>query len=97
MRIINEKIERAFLAREKKSAPKRDYVNGYYMEHGATISTDGERLWSYNTPIAKWDGGRVIMDARRYSNTTSRQQSDLRQLARELGVELVEIMENVER
>ena len=33
--------------------------------------SDGVRLWSYNTVIAQWDGGRLIVNATKYSSTTS--------------------------
>lgn len=81
MRKINEKVAGAFL--DKRSAK------------GASISTDGATLWSYNTRIAKWDGGRVILNARKYSRTTSTQQNDFRACARARGVEVVEVLENL--
>jgi hypothetical protein len=33
--------------------------------------SDGVRLWSYNTVIAQWDGDRLIVNATKYSSTTS--------------------------
>ena len=33
--------------------------------------SDGFRLWSYNTVIAQWDGDRLIVNATKYSMTTS--------------------------
>lgn len=33
--------------------------------------SDGERLWCYNTVIAQWDGDRLIVNATKYSSTTS--------------------------
>ena len=81
MRKINEKVAGAFL--EKKSAK------------GASISTDGATLWSYATRIAKWDGGRVIMDARKYSATTTRQQNDMLECARRRGIEVECVARNM--
>ena len=95
MRIINEKVCGEFLEKRTAKSPVRDYANGYYMERGSSISTDGRTLWSYNTPIAKWAGDKVIMDGRRYSNTTSRQQADLRTMCGRLGVILEEKAEAI--
>ena len=81
MRKINEKVAGAFL--DKRSAK------------GASISTDGATLWSYSTRIAKWDGGRVIMDARKYSRTTSTQQNDLVACARARGIEVECVARNM--
>lgn len=81
MRKINEKVAGAFL--DKRSAK------------GASISTDGATLWSYTTRIAKWDGARVVLNAQKYSRTTSQQQNDFRTCARARGVEVVEVLENL--
>lgn len=49
----------------------------YFMDKEKHISStgnfhsDGVRLWSYNTVIAQWDGGRLIVNATKYSSTTS--------------------------
>ena len=77
-RLQNEKVINAFLDHQKAQSPKRSYVNGYYMDRGSSISTDGETLYSYNTPIAKWDGCKVLVDMTKYSMTTTMQQYDLR-------------------
>ena len=81
MRKINEKVAGAFL--DKRSAK------------GASISTDGATLWSYATRIAKWDGARVIVDARKYSATTTRQQNDLLECARRRGIEVECVARNM--
>lgn len=77
MRVQNERVIEKFLKREQGTSPKRNYANGYYMRHGASISTDGTTLYSYSTPIARWVGDTVEYTERKYSNTTTRQQSDL--------------------
>ena len=95
MRVQNEKVGGAFLKKKTATSGERDIADGYYMKRGASISTDGAILWSYWTPLAKWDGDRVKMDARKYSLTTTLQQSDLRQLCKREGVELVEVMGDI--
>lgn len=77
MRVQNEKVISAFLRREKATSGERDIPDGYYMRRGASISTDGTTLYSYWTPLARWDGDRVLVNRKKYSNTTTRQQQDL--------------------
>ena len=86
-----EQVIAKFISRETATAKKRDIVNVYYMRKGASISTDGSTLWSYWTPIAKWDGGKVVMDGRKFSVTTSKQQGKLRYMLHVAGIETMEL------
>ena len=51
----------------------------YFMDKEKHVSStrnfhsDGVRLWSYRTVIAQWDGDRLIVNASKYSPTTSGQ------------------------
>ena len=57
----------------------------------ATCSTDGEKILSYSTLIAKWIGDkRMWLSSKSYSRTTSAQQSAIRLFARMNGYELLE-------
>lgn len=80
MRVQNEKIIKAWLDGRKASSPVRDIDTGVFTERGASISTDGEKLYSYWTPIAWREDGGVVVDMRKYSLTTTLQQSDLKQI-----------------
>lgn len=64
------------------------------MQRGASISTDGVILYSYNTPIAKWHGADeadgIAINRRKYSATTSRQQADLLELVKKFGYKWTE-------
>lgn len=93
MRVQNERVIRAWLDGRKATSGVRDIPNGYFMERGASISTDGEKLYSYWTPIAWREDGGVVVDMRKYSLTTTMQQSDLRYILSESGIEYKEITE----
>ena len=86
-------VIKKFLNKEKATSGARDIWTG---GHVASISSNGMTLYSYWTPIATWadDGAggheKVIMDAQKYSSTTSRQQSELRFQAKQAGVILEE-------
>lgn len=55
----NKDVAVAFLQKQKHTSSTRNF------------HSDGVRLWSYNTVIAQWDGGRLIVNATKYSSTTS--------------------------
>ena len=77
MRKINEKIINAWLDGQRVNYP--------------SINTDGIKLYSYWTPLAWYDEkGQVIVNLKHYSNTTSRQQSDLKQILHCRGIEYKE-------
>lgn len=80
MRVQNEKVIKAWLDGRKATSQVRDIADGYYMRKGASISTDGKKLYSYWTPIAWYEDGGVVVDMRKYSMTTTMQQSDLKQI-----------------
>ena len=86
MRAQNEKVIGAFLEHKSATSGVRDIADGYYMRKGASISTDGDKLYSYWTVIAKWDGDKVLVNNEKYSNTTTRQQSDLAIMLARKGV-----------
>lgn len=91
MRAQNEKVIKAFLRGKRASSPKHALMWGGY---GASISTDGVILYSYNTPIARWastdESDGVLINSRKYSSTTSRQQADLLALVKEFGYKTAE-------
>lgn len=80
MRVQNEKIITAWLEGRKATSAVRDIPNGVFVERGASISTDGKKLFSYWTPLAWYEDGVLVVDMRKYSLTTTMQQSDLKQI-----------------
>ena len=87
MRAQNEKVIGAFLEHKSATSGERAIDTGGVIERGASISTDGDKLYSYWTVIAKWDGEKVLVNNTKYSNTTTRQQSDLAIMLARKGVE----------
>ena len=86
-----EQVISAFLRREKAHTPYREApLNGLWAWRGASLTSTGEKLISYETPIAEWRGGKLAINNARYSNTTSKQQSLLRRECERLGVETEE-------
>lgn len=55
----------------------QNFVNGEYGKSFSLLSL-GDRLLSYNTTIAQRIGGVVVVNATRYSVTTSKAQNRLR-------------------
>lgn len=93
MRVQNEKIIKAWLDGRKATSRVRDIANGVFVERGASISTDGKKLFSYWTPIAWREDGGVVVDMRKYSLTTTMQQSDLKQMLAERNINYKAITE----
>ena len=93
MRVQNEKVIRAWLEGRKATSTVRDIPNGVFVERGASISTDGKKLFSYWTPIAWHEDGVLVVDMRKYSLTTTMQQSDLKQMLAERNINYKAITE----
>jgi len=55
-----------------------------------SISTDGERIYSYSTPIVFTGDGGYAFNMRKYSKTTTSQQNSLRMLMHRDGFPIVE-------
>ena len=51
-----------------------------------SIWTDGARIISYNTEIARQNGAEIAINGHKYSVTTSCQQSNLQTLCRQSGL-----------
>lgn len=76
-----------FLKREQAHTPYRDApLNNIWSWRGASLTSDSWRLINYETPIARWRGDTVLIDGRKYSATTSKQQSMLKRECDKLGV-----------
>lgn len=93
MRVQNEYVINRFLEHKNAHSPIRNYVNGYYMVKGSSISTDGHTLYSYSTPIARWQGDTVLVNNTHYSHTTTLQQSDLMYLLSRNKIKTAEMPE----
>lgn len=86
----NEKVIIAFLEGRSAHTPTRDIPNGYYMERGQTLSTDGIELINYWTRMAYKKDNKVYLNVRKYSPTTTKIQGKISFLAHQYGYEVVE-------
>lgn len=86
----NEKVILQFLDKRAGHTPTRDIVNGVYIYKGQTLKTNGLELINYNTIIAFWEDGKVHLNTKKYSSTTSKIQSKIRQLCESKGVDILE-------
>lgn len=62
-------------------------LNGIWSWRGSSLSSTGETLISYETPIARWRGDKVAITDEKYSSTTSRQVSQLKYQCSMAGIE----------
>lgn len=80
----NELVIKNFLAGLKAQTGLRTIYNGVYGYKGRTLSTDGQKLINYNTTIAYTEGNNIYLNVKKYSVTTSKIQSKLRQLVNDM-------------
>jgi len=86
----NEKVILQFFDKKVGHTPTRDIVNGVYVYKGQTLKTNGKNLINYNTIIAFWEDDKLHLDTHKYSSTTSRIQSKIKQIAEMKGVDIIE-------
>ena len=86
----NEKVILQFFDKRAGHTPTRDIVNGVYIYKGQTLKTNGLELINYNTRIAYWRGGKLYLNIKKYSSTTSKIQSKIRRIAEDKGINIVE-------
>jgi hypothetical protein len=91
----NEKVIKKFLEQEKAQTPLRNIVNGYYgyTYKGRTLWTRENELINYNTRIAYIEENTLYINTKKYSSTTSKIQSKLKQLASLTNYDIVEYQE----
>lgn len=87
----NENVIKMFLSGKQAKTSLRNIYCGYYSYKGRTLYTDGNNLINYKTTIATLKDNKLYLNINKYSNTTSRIQSKIRQLATSKGLEIVEI------
>lgn len=86
----NEKVILAFLDGKAAHTPTRNIINGVFTYKGQTLKTDGVELINYSTKIAYKEGGKLFLNVKKYSSTTSHIQSMLKRLANNYNFEIVE-------
>ena len=81
-----------FLKRGQAHTPYRNApLNNVWRWRGASLTSTGDKLISYETPIAEWRDGRVLITPCKYSRTTSKQCGMLRRECKRLNVKTEEM------
>lgn len=89
----NEKVIKKFLEKEQAKTPLRNIVNGYYSYKGRTLWTRENELINYSTRIAYIEDNTLYINIKKYSSTTSKIQSKLKQLASLTSYNIIEYQE----
>lgn len=80
-------VIKQFLKREQAHTPYRNApLNNIWQWRGASLTSTGDKLISYETLIAEWRGGVLAINGAKYSATTSKQQGMLRRECEKLNV-----------
>ena len=87
----NEKVILVFLEGKEAHTPTREvgFYYSVYSYKGQTLRTDGNELINYSTRIAYKKDGKVFLNIKKYSVTTSKIQSKISYLAHQKGFEVV--------
>lgn len=89
----NETVIRCFLEHQMGHTATRNITNGVYTYQGQTLATDGLKLVNYSTVIARHIRANVVeINVKKYSVTTTKIQNKLKQLAKEYGYNVVEVI-----
>lgn len=91
--MTNEKVIKKFLEREQARTSLRTIVNDYYSYKGRTLWTRDNELINYNTRIAYIEDNNLYINVKKYSNTTSRIQNDIKLLGKKYNYNIVEYQE----
>lgn len=76
-----------FLKREEAHTPYRNApLNNVWRWRGASLTSTGDKLISYETVVAEWRDGKVAITPVKYSCTTSKQCGMLRNECNRLNV-----------
>ena len=89
----NETVIRRFLEHQTGHTATRNITDGVYTYQGKTLATDGLKLVNYSTVIARHIRANVVeINVKKYSVTTTKIQNKLKQLAKEYGYDVVEVI-----
>lgn len=87
----NESVIKEFLSGRQAKTPLRNINCGYYSYKGRTLYTEENNLINYKTTIATLKDNVLYLNINKYSATTSKIQTQIKQLAISKGLEIVEI------
>lgn len=89
----NKTVIDAFLEGKAAHTPTRNIINGYYEYKGQTLKSNGLELINYSTRIAYHQNGKLYLNIKKYSTTTSKIQTWIRRLAENKNMQVVEYEE----
>lgn len=89
----NEIVIKKFLEKKQAKTPLRNIINCYYIYKGRTLWTRDNELINYNTRIAYIEDNTLYINVKKYSITTSKIQSKLKQLASLTSYNIIEYKE----
>ena len=92
--MTNENVIKNFLEGKEGKTPKRNICNGIFMYEGRTLQTQDNYLINYSTKIAKLENNTLYLNVDKYSSTTSKIQSKIKQMAMSKGLIIVNVNEN---
>lgn len=77
----NEQVIVRFLEQKEAKTALRNIGYGFYVYKGRTLETDGVELVNYSTVIAYIKDNKLYLNTQKYSQTTSKIQTQLKRLA----------------
>lgn len=83
----NVDVIKAFANKKPARTGLRNVYDGYGGYKGRTLESTGSELINYQTPIARWENGRVWLNDKKYSVTTSKIQGQLGFQLHQAGIE----------
>ena len=89
----NEIVIKKFLEKKQAKTPLRNIINCYYIYKGRKLWTRDNELINYNTRIAYIEDNTLYINVKKYSITTSKIQSKLKQLASLTSYNIIEYKE----
>ena len=89
----NELVITAFLEGKAAHTPTREIINGIYSYKGQTLKSNGLELINYSTRIAYHENGKLYLNTKKYSTTTSKIQTWIKRLAEKKNMQVIEYME----
>lgn len=85
--MTTQEVIKQFLAHKSAHTPYRNApLNNLWRWRGASLTSTGDKLISYETVVAEWRNGSVAITPIKYSATTSKQCGMLRNECNRLNV-----------
>ena len=95
--MTNEDVIKSFLHKGKAQTNKRKIYDDYYSYEGRTLVSNGDVLINYSTIIAKHLDNKLYLNVTKYSHTTSKIQTQLKNLATRQGFTIIECTEIIKK